>query len=196
MKKTIYFILPALFLMLGAAKSIDKLATKDADKQTINNLQKVLKSSKELSESKKEKEETNFDTTEISLDQTILIQGKIDEKIQEKIFKLNLPKGKKYLLVNKKTGSTQTTFTTTNEKKVSWDWTQLQGEYFYTISITLDAVNNYILIDTKPKERNEFPGTSLTTFSIIQIGENFYFKGETYGSEVTYAFKRPILSTY
>ena len=105
-----------------------------------------------------------------------------------------MPKGKKYTLLNNKLSSDPTSFTTTNEKKVSWDWTQLQGEYFYTISIRLDTANNCILINTKPQERNEFPGTSLTTFTIIQIGEDFYFKGETYGSEITYTFGRPILS--
>ena len=193
MKKIIYILLPSLFLIIGAGKAIKDINVSDSDKKIVNNLKKDLEKSKDLAADKEKEIEAPLEATEISLNQTILIQGKADEKIEERVYKLNLSKNKKYLLLIRENASSQADFGPTHEKKVSWDWTQIQGEYFYTISVKLDPDNKYILIDTKPKRRDELPGTSLTAFTIIQMGEALFFKGETYGSEATQTFRRPII---
>ena len=188
MKKYL-FILPALFLMTGAGKNIENINPNDSEKQVLSDLENALEKSKELSENKKENKESAVEEKEIVLEQKIILQGKKDMKIEQKIFKLNLPQDKKYLLFN------QEDFVTTHDKNVSWNWTELAGEYYYNVAVTLDTNKNYLLITTTPIERSEIPATSYTTFSLSQKDDAIFFNGETYGMSA-YVFHRPILFIY
>ena len=124
---------------------------------------------------------------EISLKETITVQGKRDLPIQKRVYKLNLPKNKEYTLLD------QTDFTPTSAKVVSWKWERLFGEYYYIITSELNKKGNYLLITTTPVWRDTTPGTSLTRFTMNQKDDVIWFDCETYGSE-TYVFHRPILS--
>ncbi|MBQ4493499.1 MAG: hypothetical protein II972_02715 [Elusimicrobiaceae bacterium] len=188
MKKLIFLIIPALFLFLGA-KQIKQTINKNntQNKQMLSNLKTGLEKSKEISVKKPETSEGKYPSVkEISLGQEIVLQGETDSKIEQKTFKLNLPKSKYTLLYN------QETFITTHNKNVIWNWTELAGKYFYKISVKLDKEQNCLFITTTPTLRATIVETSYTTFSLSKDKNSIFFDGVALGMN-THTFHRPIL---
>lgn len=203
MKKIIYIIIPALFLVIGAGKAVQNInkSTNKQSEQVLNNLKSGLEESKKTSAKKTNSQEENSSAAqEITLGQEIVLQGDKDSVVETKIFKFNLPKTKWQLLYD------QETFATTHDKKVDWNWTELSSKYFYKVSVKLDSDQNILLITMTPTRTNTLNHTvtakteeeqadlhvTYASFKLVKDKNSIFVNGISFGM-VNRDFKRPIL---
>ena len=130
MKKIFFIILPSLFLLLGAG--INKDIGKENQK-ILKDLKTELEKTKEDSKEKNNTLEENYSTAkEITLENTIVLQDGKDIKVEQKTFKLNLPKSKYLLLYGLRQG--EKSIITTHDKNVIWKWENISSKYFYKVN--------------------------------------------------------------
>ena len=206
MKRIIYIILPALFLVLGAGKDMQNInKNSNADKQKMmNDLKTGLEEVKKISTDKPNISEENYSVAkEISLGNEIVLQDGKDIKVEQKIFRLNLPK-REYLLLYGPTFGQK--IATTHDKNVVWKWDTLSSKYFYKISMKLDNEQNCLFITISPTQNNaqETPLTATTeaeqaawhvtyaSFNLIEDENTIFFDGKNYGMN-NHEFRRPIV---
>lgn len=202
MKKIFFIVLPSLFLLLGAGtdKNINK-----RNQKILKDLKTELEKSKEVSTDKNNSQEENYSTAkEISLEDIIVLQDGKDIKVEQKTFKLTLPKSKYLLLYGLMRGDK--TIATTHDKNVIWKWEYLSSKYFYKVSMRLDDVQNCLFITLTPTQSGteEKPITATTEkeqadwhvsyamFNLSQKGTTIFFDGQSYGLNNN-EFHRPIL---
>ena len=206
MKRIIYIILPALFLVLGAGKDMQNInKNSNADKQKMmNDLKTGLEEVKKISTDKPNISEENYSVAkEISLGNEIVLQDGKDIKVEQKIFRLNLPK-REYLLLYGPTFGQK--IATTHDKNVVWKWDTLSSKYFYKISMKLDNEQNCLFITISPTQNNaqETPLTATTeaeqaawhvtyaSFNLSEDENTIFFDGKNYGMN-NHEFRRPIV---
>lgn len=202
MKKIFFIVLPSLFLLLGAGtdKNINK-----RNQKILKDLKTELEKSKEVSTDKNNSQEENYSTAkEISLEDIIVLQDGKDIKVEQKTFKLTLPKSEYLLLYGLMRGDK--TIATTHDKNVIWKWEYLSSKYFYKVSMRLDDVQNCLFITLTPTQSGteEKPITATTEkeqadwhvsyamFNLSQKGTTIFFDGQSYGLNNN-EFHRPIL---
>lgn len=202
MKKIFFIVLPSLFLLLGAgtSKNINK-----QNQKILKDLKTKLEKSKEVSVDKNNSQEENYSTAkEISLEDIIVLQDGKDIKVEQKTFKLTLPKSEYLLLYGLMHGDK--TIATTHDKNVVWKWEHLSSKYFYKVSMKLADEQNCLFITLTPTQtgKEEKPITATTEkeqadwhvsyamFNLSKKGNTIFFDGQSYGLNNN-EFHRPIL---
>ena len=202
MKKIFFIILPSLFLLLGAG--INKDIGKENQK-ILKDLKTELEKSKESSKEKNNTLEENYSTAkEITLENTIVLQDGKDIKVEQKTFKLNLPKSKYLLLYGLRQG--EKSIITTHDKNVVWKWENISSKYFYKVHMKLDDERNCLFITLTPTQSwpEEKPITATTEkeqafwhvsyamFNLSKEENSIFFDGQAFGINNN-TFHRPIL---
>ena len=202
MKKIFFIILPSLFLLLGAG--INKDIGKENQK-ILKDLKTELEKTKEDSKEKNNTLEENYSTAkEITLENTIVLQDGKDIKVEQKTFKLNLPKSKYLLLYGLRQG--EKSIITTHDKNVIWKWENISSKYFYKVHMKLDDEQNCLFITLTPTQTwpEEKPITATTQkeqadwhvsyamFNLSKQGTTIFFDGQAFGISNN-EFHRPIL---
>lgn len=202
MKKIFFILLPSLFLLLGAGIGKD---TNKQNKKILKELKTELEKSKDISADKNSPIEENYSTAkEISLKDTIVLQDGKDIKVEQKTFKLNLPKSKYLLLYGIMQGNK--TIATTHDKNVVWKWEDISSKYFYKVKMKLDDEKNCLFITLTPTQTwpEEKPITATTEkeqaawhvsyamFNLRKKENTIFFDGHAYGINNN-DFSRPIL---
>lgn len=203
MKRIIYIVLPALFLVLGAGKAVQNINNKQ-DTKVLKSLKTELEDSKKSAEEDPRTEEINYSNAkEIRLNNAVVLQGGENIPVETKTFKVKLPKNE-YLSLYKPEGDK---FTLTHEDDVTWQWKEISEKYFYKVSIKLDREQNCLFVTLYPIENGKTKPfvaktareqadrhVSYADFSIEKEegDETIRFHGESIGM-ITYGFKRPIL---
>lgn len=204
MKKIIYILIPALFLVIGAGKTAQNINknTKKQKPEILDSLKEELENSKKTAEDTLSELETNYlAATENALNQKIILQGGKNITVETKTFKLNLPKSE-YLLLFK---PNKEKFITTHDTNVNWNWTEISDKYFYQVSIKLDKEQNCLFITLSPIEKTQnktfiaktqeeqsLMQVSYADFTLKQIDDAVFFDGQSLGM-ITYGFKKPVL---
>lgn len=206
MKRKLYILLPALLLVIGASKTIQTINkdTTAQDKKVMSNLKNELKEVKKTSADKPSAAEENYlAAKEISLGNEIILQNGKNITVEQKIFRLNLPKSKYLLLYGPTYGQK---IATTYDTNVIWKWDTLSSKYFYKISMKLDKEQNCLFITISPTQNNEqeTPLTATTeaeqaawhvtyaAFNLSKDEDTIFFDGRTYGMN-NHEFRRPIV---
>jgi len=181
MKRIVYIILPALFLILGAGKAIQNINS-NSNKQAFNDLKIALENAKKENEQKVSEKTTEI--PEINLNQKIVLQTPNTQKTETKVFKLNLPEQVNIKLVD------QETLYTTDKQQTSWQWEKISGKYDYKFYVKFLPEQNAAIITSEPIERKEI---QLPFASIIfeQEDNTIYCNGNSYGM-TSHSFHRPI----
>lgn len=200
--KKIFFLLPCLFLLLGAG--LDKNAGKQ-NMEILKDLKTELEKSREDLKEKNNIQEENFSAAkEIALEDIIVLQNGKDIKVEQKTFKLTLPKSEYLFLYGVMFG--EKTISTTHDKNVVWKWENLSSKYFYKVSMKLDDGQNCLFITLTPTQSwpEEKPITATTEkeqadwhvsyamFNLRKKGNTIFFDGQSFGISNN-EFHRPIV---
>ena len=196
-----------MFLLLGAGKASQNINknTNKQNKQMLSDLKTGLENSKELSDEKNNTKEENYSAAkEISLEDMIVLQDGKDIKVEQKTFKLTLPKSEYLLLYGVMYGGKS--IATTHDKNVVWRWENISSKYFYKVSMRLDNEQNCLFITLTPTQTwpEEKPITATTEkeqadwhvsyamFNLSKKGKTIFFDGQAFGVNNN-EFSRPIL---
>lgn len=215
MKKILYFVLPAIFLVASAGNGFAQIKElKQLSSEQLNQIkqgnEQVNKIKQELNNKQKANEEKVYGeymlknpsplqlllekATEINFKQRVSLQELVSPhqatKIGAKNFKLKLNKEKTYTLLDQKN------FNQTNKPYVQYLWNEFLGKYSYEFTFNLadnQAGEHFLLINIKPIACEE-PTVPYAYVEFNDEGNFITYNGMAYAMDTHSGFIRKVLS--